>query len=236
MHPLRLARRTQSLLLLGLSLPFVLDPNRDSLPDYLRAFSALLSEFDSYTTLHPPEGGSSSALSRARIPQMFKRAPTKGRRGSSADALLTSPHSAQEDPRSAGSSGSSGLPVSATWTSFPAVTQEHDLLPGEEYQYLLTPSLPFDADYFETFATLCEVLSECYRHITGLLDKQMADSNEKDGGGVNWSGVADLFGKVDAKVKKIILAGLVREFEDASKQGIRSELAGVGKLVLGGLV
>jgi hypothetical protein len=34
------------------------------------------------------------------------------------------------------------------------LTESSDLHPGEEYTYLLTPSLPFEPDFFETFATL----------------------------------------------------------------------------------
>ena len=34
----------------------------------------------------------------------------------------------------------------------------------------------------------------------------------------------------------IIVQGVVKEFEDSSRGGVRSEVAGVGKVVLGGLM
>lgn len=120
--------------------------------------------------------------------------------------------------------GSAVDSTSATTFSFPA--SEHDLLPGEEYTHLLTPSLPFDPDFFETFATLCDVLIDCYTKVMSLINSPEACG----------PGVGDLFAKADARVRKIILAGVVREFEDASRSGARAEVAGVGKVVLGGLM
>ncbi|ODA77677.1 hypothetical protein RJ55_06279 [Drechmeria coniospora] len=38
---------------------------------------------------------------------------------------------------------------------------ESELFPGEEYTYLLTPSLPFEPDFFETFATLIRGPARC---------------------------------------------------------------------------
>lgn len=37
-------------------------------------------------------------------------------------------------------------------------------------------------------------------------------------------------------MRKIILAGVVREFEDSCRAGLKSEVGGVGKVVLGGLM
>lgn len=50
------------------------------------------------------------------------------------------------------------------------------------------------------------------------------------------AGVGELFGKADARVRKVIVAGVVREFEERSRDGVRCEVAGVGKVVLGGLM
>lgn len=47
--------------------------------------------------------------------------------------------------------------------------------------------------------------------------------------------MGEMFNKADDKVRKLLVTGLIRDFEEASKQGIRSEVAGIGKLVLGGL-
>lgn len=175
---------------------------------------------------------------------MFKRGVSgaaKARRGSSADGLLTSPQSA-DDARLAGSGGigSAGLSGGATWASFPNMAQEPDLMPGEEYSFLLTPGLPFECDYAETFGTVCDVLCDVYQHleteITRVAEKERESSGAEKDNGPSLGAIVEMFGKVDAKIKKQVLVGLVREFEDASKQGIKSEIAGVGKLVLGGLV
>lgn len=117
-----------------------------------------------------------------------------------------------------------GLGGSASVVSFGQ--SEADLLPGEEYVHLLTPSLPFDPDFFETFATLCDVLIDAYTRLLSLLRTPRECT----------AAVAELFTKADAKVRKIIVQGIVKEFEDTSRNGVRTEVANVGKIVLGGLM
>ena len=223
-EPKRLARRATNYLLLGLSLPCILDLNSATPQEYLRALNSLLSEFESYQQVHPPEGGSASSLSRARIPSMFKRATaasTKGRRTSSAaDIGLPMNTSDPMDLKKMFSVSTNG----STIPSFPASEQE--LLPGEEYTHLLTPSLPFDPDFFETFATLCDVLIDCYTRILGLLPSPAMCP----------PGTGELFAKADARLRRIIVSGIVKEFEDASRAGAKAEFAGLGKVVLGGLM
>ncbi|KAL8944043.1 MAG: hypothetical protein Q9211_000749 [Gyalolechia sp. 1 TL-2023] len=223
----KLARRATNYLLLGLSLPSILDLNATNPLDYLRALNAVLVEFESYQQIHSPDGSSSSSLSRARIPQMFKRAAThaagsKGRRTSSAADIglpmsTSDPGELKNMTCNAASSGSSAL-------SFPVSEQE--LLPGEEYMHLLTPSLPFDPDFFETFATLCDVLIDCYTRIISLLHSPA----------MCVPGVGEIFAKADSRLRKVIVQGIVKEFEDASRSGAKAEMAGVNKVVLGGLV
>ena len=103
---------------------------------------------------------------------------------------------------------------------------ETDLLPGEEYTYLLTPSLPFDPDYFETFATLCDVLIDAYTRFLALVPSPKDCS----------APVAELFTKADSRVRKIIVQGLVRDFEEHSRSHVKTEVASIGKIVLGGLM
>lgn len=116
--------------------------------------------------------------------------------------------------------------LAAAGASLAIPSGEQDLLPGEGYAHLLTPSLPFDPDFFETFATLCDVLIDCYTKVMSLVNTPE----------VCGPAVADLFAKADTRLRKIIVAGMVREFEDVSRQGVKSEMAGVGKVVLGGLM
>ncbi|KAI9716029.1 MAG: hypothetical protein M1828_000496 [Chrysothrix sp. TS-e1954] len=223
----KLSRRACSYLLLGLSISAVLDPEKSTIHDYLRTFAALLADFESYQAAHPPDGPSHSSLSRMRVPGMFKRVPqisnTKNRRGSAADSFSPPSNIEHLDHRSF-----SGGNVSAgSAASIPSLAgSDRDLLPGEEYQYLLTPSIPFDPDYFETFATLCDALIDCYANVIDRLNSPEACG----------PGIGDLFAKVDSKVRKILVAGIVRDIEDATKQGVRAELAGVGKVVLAPLM
>ncbi|KAF2736440.1 hypothetical protein EJ04DRAFT_551324 [Polyplosphaeria fusca] len=225
--PRNLSRRATNYLLLGFSLPTILDLHSDSPTEYLKTLNALLLEFETYQSLHPSDGSTASSLGRGRMNQIFRKAGvgnigsigTKGRRSSSAasDFPLLTPQNSLQDTGSAVDSP-------------PA----DDLLrPNESYTHLQTPSLPFDPDFFSTFATLCDVLIDCYTKILSLLNTP--ESVVVAGGGMP-SVVGDLFNKADARVRKIILAGMVREFEESCRQGVRGEVGGVGKVVLGGLM
>ncbi|KAL8766467.1 MAG: hypothetical protein Q9209_006761 [Squamulea sp. 1 TL-2023] len=222
----KLARRATNYLLLGMSLPSVLDLNASNPLEYLRALNTLLGEFESYQQIHSPDGPSSSSLSRARIPQMFKRAThaagAKGRRTSSATEIGLPMSSS--DPADLKSMANNVASTGSSTSIFPVSEQE--LLPGEEYTHLLTPSLPFDPDFFETFATLCDVLIDCYTRIIGLLPSPA----------MCVPGVGEIFTKADSRLRKIIVQGIVKEFEDASRSGAKAEVAGVSKIVLGGLM
>ena len=121
-------------------------------------------------------------------------------------------------------SGSLTSTSSSTALSFPA--NEQELLPGEEYTHLLTPSLPFDPDFYETFATLCDMLIDCYTRIISLISSPA----------ICVPGVGEMFTKADGRVRKLIVGGVVNEFETASRAGVKAEVAGVGKVVLGGLM
>ncbi|KAJ5610053.1 hypothetical protein N7510_006772 [Penicillium lagena] len=227
-EPRKLSRRAVNYLLLGLSLPSILDVNT-SPSEYLRALNALLLEFEAFQQVHPPDGGSSSSLARARIPQMFKRAThggTKTRRASSATEIgLPMQLSDPSDLKSAGGAITSPTSAAGSGISFP-LTESADLLPGEEYTYLLTPSLPFEPDFFETFATLCDVLIDCYSRLITLVSTPT----------ICTVALGEAFSKADARLRKIMVAGAVREFEDASRTGVKNEVAGVSRVVLGGLL
>ncbi|RYN69276.1 hypothetical protein AA0117_g10942 [Alternaria alternata] len=244
------ARRATHYLLLGFSLPTILDLNANSPSDYLKALNALLLEFEQYQSIHPADGSTPSTLSRARnLPQMFKRANmgmsmtmgSKGRRSSSANGdfpLLTPSNSFSGSETSGAGGGGVGGGLSGSGSNVDSFssppTADHDsLLPNESYTHLQTPSLPFDPDFFSTFATLCDVLIDCYTKILSMLS---TPESVASAGGGQPSLVGDLFNKADARVRKIILAGVVREFEDSCRAGLKSEVGGVGKVVLGGLM
>ncbi|KAK3392125.1 hypothetical protein B0T20DRAFT_74805 [Sordaria brevicollis] len=313
----KLGRRATNYLLLGLSLPTVLDLNCNNPTEFLRSLNHLLAEFDSFQQLHSENGpASTSSLSRARIPQMFRRATpsAKTRRASSATgmggggtavngsssipAMPVPPSTANgNDPNDFGyalesvpshtgtfddsvlthtttnsgagntststekttSTSSSGIPSSTSATSTApstaasAVTgasssgqtaqpttssanspapisfspaEQTELLPGEEYTHLLTPNLPFDPDFFETFATLCDVLIDTYTRLLSLVPTPRECNGT----------IAELFTKADAKIRKIIVQGVIKEFEEQSRAGVRGEVGAVGRVVLGGLM
>lgn len=223
----KLSRRATNYLLLGLSLPVVIDLYSTSPLEFLRSLSALLSEFDSFQQLRN-DSSSSASLARARLPNMFRRPGTRGRRSTSATDNTASDtmYAASNGGGGAGgaASGNGGANVSSAVRNFAA--SESELLPGEEYSYLLTPALPFEPDYFETFATLCDVLIECYSRFLSLIVSPR-DCN---------ASVAELFTKADARLRKILVQGVAKEFEDSSRANIKTEIAGIGKTVLSGLM
>ncbi|KYK59109.1 hypothetical protein DCS_00239 [Drechmeria coniospora] len=101
-----------------------------------------------------------------------------------------------------------------------------ELFPGEEYTYLLTPLLPFKPDFFETFATLCDVLIDCYTRFLSLVPTPRECTTP----------VAELFAKADGKLRKIIVNGVVKKFKEHSRSYVKTEVASIGKVVLGGLI
>ncbi|KAI1466184.1 uncharacterized protein F4812DRAFT_99393 [Daldinia caldariorum] len=217
----KLAHRATNYLLLGLSLPAVIDLNSGTPLEFLRSLNTLLAEFESYQQIHTENGVNTSSLSRARIPNMFRRGPGgKGRRQSGANDLYT------DTSNNGLASGSAVNSMPTNVINFGLGGEGNDLVPGEEYTHLLTPNLPFDPDFFETFATLCDVLIDCYSRLMSLLP------TPKDCTPI----IAELFTKADAKVRKMIIQGVVKEFEDSSRTGLKQELASVGKVVLGGLI
>ncbi|KAL2157703.1 hypothetical protein VTH06DRAFT_5186 [Thermothelomyces fergusii] len=284
----KLGRRATNYLLLGISLPAVLDLNSGTPAEFLRALNTLLAEFDTFQQIHNENGVAASSLTRTRIPQMFRRAAapvSKGRRSSSATAGRDGGDSASAATGGGGGGGggSSGIgyaleqvesntasisggivgggagggggggtatPIPGAVPSSSAAASgagagagagpaeappgcvisfgagEVDLLPGEEYTHLLTPTLPFDPDFFETFATLCDVLIDTYARLLSLVPTPRECAGA----------VPELFAKADSKIKKLFIQSAIREFEEAGRAGIKGEVASVGKVVLSGLM
>ena len=220
MHPHKLGRRSTSYLLLGYSLPALLELNSGTPLEYLKALSALLQEFETYQNLAGFDTTGNS-LSRGRVGQMFKsgmglgKGPGKGRRASG------TPDSIGLDAQYAGMGGlpSNGL-ASPPEAPMPVNAVGHD------FQYLLTPNLPFDPDFNITFATLCDTLVETYSNLLALIPKPDSCT----------AVVGDAFVKADKSIRKILVANVMREFEDNSRANIKTEVAGLGRLVLGGLM
>lgn len=49
-------------------------------------------------------------------------------------------------------------------------------------------------------------------------------------------GLGEMFAKADARLRKVIVGGVVREFEGAAREGGKREIGCVAKVVLGGLM
>ncbi|KAL1994249.1 hypothetical protein VTN49DRAFT_2918 [Thermomyces lanuginosus] len=221
----KLGRRAIHYLLFGLSLPPILDVSTTPL-EFLRALNALLSEFETFQQAHSADGPQSNV--RARLPQMFRRATQSGpktRRTSSANEMGNPLHLGDSTDVKA-MTGNLAAGSAAGSTTSAANSEGLELLPGEEYTYLMTPSLPFEPDYFETFLTLCDILIDAYHRFTALVASPLVCS----------STMGELFIKTDAKLRKVIISGIVREFEDACRNGAKNEMAGVSRVVLGGLL
>lgn len=221
----KLGRRAIHYLLFGLSLPPILDVSTTPL-EFLRALNALLSEFETFQQAHSADGPQSNV--RARLPQMFRRATQSGpktRRTSSANEMGNPLHLGDSTDVKA-MTGNLAAGSAAGSTTSAANSEGLELLPGEEYTYLMTPSLPFEPDYFETFLTLCDILIDAYHRFTALVASPLVCS----------STMGELFIKTDAKLRKVIISGIIREFEDACRNGAKNEMAGVSRVVLGGLL
>jgi hypothetical protein len=90
----------------------------------------------------------------------------------------------------------------------------------------LTPHLPFEPDFQTTLGTLCDTLIDTYAKLIELITGPESCTPS----------VGVEFGKADKAIRKILVANVVREFEDSTKAGVKGEVAGLGKLVLGGLM
>lgn len=220
MHPAKLGRRSTSYFLLGYSLPAMLELNSGSPMEYLKALLALLQEFETYQNLSGTDSAGNS-LGRGRMGQMFKagmglgKGSGKGRRSSAATDSIAI------DPQHTSSYGfpTSGLGSPQEVTS-PVNSSGHD------FQHLITPSLPFDPDFGTTFATLCDTMIETYSNLLNLITSPDQCT----------ASVGDTFAKADKSVRKILVANVMREFEENTRNGVKSEVAGLGKLVMGGLM
>jgi hypothetical protein len=260
-------------MILGMSIPAVLDihpqphpsntssTNASIAQEYLRSLNALFAEFETYQQQHPPDGGTASSLSRARIPQMFKRSSTRPRKSSGAvGAELTQTISAPAMPDGVPQTGhahqtsmdgvhsNSGFSTTSTQqssamssgpgtASFPTTSAypvpgpldaANSTLTANEgpYTHLITPPLPFAPDFYVIFATLCDVLTDVYHRLMQLLS----------GPDTCTPLLSEMFTKVDARIRKVMVGGILREFEAASRDSAKKELMSVQKVVLGGLI
>ncbi|KAF8477367.1 hypothetical protein BDZ91DRAFT_642702, partial [Kalaharituber pfeilii] len=243
----KLAKRATNYFVLGTSIPNILDLGVTSPMDYLKAFHQLFLEYETYQAQNHEHhhgnthsSGSSVAglrlaSSSVRIPKIFSR--SKPRRGSTATTAPTLVSSASISGLAASSQDAATQEallertrsLSGSTTNLPSISQQSLSSDSKsEYMYLTIPPLPFDPDFYETFATLCDVLIDAYSRVLTLVSTPQQCA----------AGVGEMFLKADAKVRKCVVGAVVREFEEASRgpMGIKGEIGGIGKLVLGGMI
>lgn len=212
----KLGRRATNYLLLGYSLPLVLDVNSNTPMEFLRALSGLLAEFETYQTLCGFDA-SGNTVKNSRMGGMFKSSirSTKGRRSSTAIA----PSDLALDPRQAELLGLTSHRDPQDLTSSINPT-------GHEFSFLMTPNIPFEPDFSTTLGTLCDSLIDTYAKLTELVSGPEHCTPL----------VGEAFSKADKAIRKILVANVMREFEETTRGGMKSEMTGLGKLTLGGLM
>ncbi|KAF3907288.1 hypothetical protein ABW20_dc0110485 [Dactylellina cionopaga] len=225
----KLSKRAATFFVLGQSIPSVLDLATSNPIEYLKALNSLLAEFDSYQATHEGTSSSMSGKGMGRVKLWSTRnSGQKVRRGSSAaqggiDGLYHfTAMDAMEKNRTGHFTHHNPLHIPTGGLA----SSSNDDANGEDFSYLVHSSLPFEPDYYETFATLCDVLIDAYSRVLTLINSPAACS----------VGVGDSFIKADAKIRKTVLSTVVREFEDASRTSIKSEVVSLAKNVLGSLI
>lgn len=273
----RLSRRAVNYMLLGMSLPTILDVHPQShsqsstassasvAQDYLKSLNTLLTEFETFQQHHPPDGSSASSLSRARIPQMFKRAATTSRPRKSSGPVseiglpmlpaTSSPpampesghHSSQPsiDTTMTGSSFASSASTlvtpspSGTFTvsNFPSASAFPSPAPFDAPNSTL---LPNEGPYTHLQTPPLPFTPDFFTVFATLCDV-LIDTYQRllqilTGPPACTPAISDLFTKVDGRIRKVMVSAIVREFEHASRETAKREMMGVQKVVLGGLL
>jgi hypothetical protein len=95
-----------------------------------------------------------------------------------------------------------------------------------EFSRLQTPSLPFDPDFHLAFGTLADILIDTYSGIIHMLPNAEAVG----------PGVGEAFGKADKILRKVLVQNSVQELGETTRREVRTEIGGLGRLVLGGLM
>lgn len=274
----RLSRRAMNYMLLGMSLPIIIDVHPQShaqstastmtavAQDYLRSLNALLTEFESFQQLHPPDGSTASSLSRARIPQMFKRSGTIARPRKSSGPVSeiglpmqlpsSSPPSMPEGGHHHVSHASidtttTGLTLSSTATTLVSPSPSAPVSSGNfASASAFPPSGPFDAPNstlltnegpYTYLQTPPLPFSPDFFTVFATLCDVLIDTYQRlmqilATPSACTPVVCDLFNKVDSRIRKVMISAVVREFESASRENVKRELMGVQKVVLVGLM
>ncbi|ETI22208.1 hypothetical protein G647_06281 [Cladophialophora carrionii CBS 160.54] len=276
--PNRLSRRAVNYMLLGMSLPMILDfhpPQSQSqtsaassaavAQDYLKNLNTLLAEFESFQQLHPPDGSSASSLSRARIPQMFKRAATTSRpRKSSGPVtdiglpMLPAMSPPSTLPEAGHHASQPSIDTTASMATFASsattLVNPSPLTPMSAINFPSATSFPPPAPFDAPNSTLLPNEGP-YTHLQTpplpftpdfftvfatlcdvLIDTYQRLLHILTGPPACTPAISDLFSKVDGRIRKVMVSAVIREFEQTSRETAKREMMGVQKVVLGGLI
>ncbi|KAK5035226.1 hypothetical protein LTS07_002662 [Exophiala sideris] len=270
--PNRLSRRAVNYMLLGMSIPPILDLHPQPHPqsaattsasiaqDYLKNLNMLLTEFESFQQLHPPDGSSAGSLSRARIPQMFKRATATSRPRKSSGPVTdiglpmlpqtSSPpndHGPQPSFETTTSGASFASSASTMTTASPSVSFATASFPTTSTFPAPGPVdapnatlLPNEGPYTHLQTPPLPFTPDFFTVFATLCDV-LIDTYQRlmqilTSQSTCTPLVGDLFTKVDGRIRKVMISVIVREFETASRENAKKELLGVQKVVLGGLM
>lgn len=185
--------------------------------EYLRALLLVLTEFDTFQNSEPSTSGT-----RGRMGQMFKsgmRGVRTGRRSSAVENIYI------DQDNSASTTALDAVPVPTIPSSY-GHQVNHVHHHNQDFAYLQTPSLPFEPDFSTSFATLTDILADTYDGLMQLLS----------GPEVCTPMLNEAFTKADKMVRKILVSNVMQEFGDNTRKEVKSEVAGLGKVVLNGLM
>ena len=210
MVPSRLGRRAANYFFLGTSIPPILDRHGSSPLEYLRALYLVLAEFDTFQSSEATSG------TRGRMGQMFKSGMRGVRTGRRSSATTVDSFYMEQEGNASSTVLDAAVPMP------PMAPYSHN----QELTYLQTPSLPFDPEFFTTFATLTDILTDTYNGLTQLLS----------GPEVCSPALNEAFVKADKMIRKILVQNVMQEFGDNTRKEVKGEVAGLGKVVLSGLM
>lgn len=219
MHGARIGRRATNYLVLGAPLSSLLETYGNNPLEYLKALNSLLNEYETYCSLSTDSA--TGSMRSGRMGQMFKSGMrnVKSRRTSgAADSIMSSDASMTNGSSltlSALSNSPDSVPPTPTVNSF-----------GHDFQYLSTPNLPFDPDFNTTLGTLIDVLISAYRDLLTLLPQPENCT----------PAIGDAYQKADKAMRKTLMSGMVTELGDSARKETKSEIGGLGKMVLSNLV
>jgi len=86
----------------------------------------------------------------------------------------------------------------------------------EHFSHLGIPFVPFDMDLSEVMISLCDMLVEIYSKIASLVSDTTTN--------VSHTSMIEMFAKLDARIRKLVLEPLFSEYEMIAQNNITNEI------------